>query len=88
MILELLEELSLTKGLREALPFFVGFVEEFPDTSATKIIEMARTTGLTFRDSGAFNLIGQLKDTVRDIRACRQRPEGRRGIAAPAEPDA
>lgn len=64
MLTELLAELASTKGLREALPYFAKAVEAAPTLSATEIIAEARGAGLSFRDSGAFNIISQLKANV------------------------
>ncbi len=56
--------IELTKGLREALPFFEHIIEQSPLASATHVIELARDAGLSFRDSGAFNIISQLKSNA------------------------
>lgn len=56
--------LTLTKGLREALPFLDSLIDEEPELSARAIIRMLRSQGLGFRDSDAFALIGQLKSNL------------------------
>jgi len=55
---------GLTKGLRAALPFIESIVNRDPGLSARDVINAARAAGLSFRDAGAFQVIGQLKANV------------------------
>lgn len=61
MVAPLLFQSFITKGLREALPFLTYLVEANPTASARSIIADARASGLSFTDTGAFRVIGQLK---------------------------
>ncbi len=67
MAISLIEDLLVTKGLREALPFLQAFVEETPEASARSILAAAREAGLSFSNQPAFNIIAQLKANL-DIR--------------------
>lgn len=67
MAFGLLEDLAVTKGLREALPYLTSLVEAEPALSARSIISTLRSQGLSFGDAGAFNIISQLKANL-DVR--------------------
>lgn len=61
MVLAVLADILVTKGLREALPFITGLVEATPEASARSILTAARAAGLSFSNQPAFNLVAQLK---------------------------
>lgn len=61
MALELLEDLVLTKGLKQAIPFLTGIVEANANLTNKAILDIARTAGLSFRDSVAGRVVTQLK---------------------------
>lgn len=64
MALGLLEDIAVTQGLREALPFLSSLVEASPDLSARAILGAARAIGLSFSDAPAFNIVAQLKANI------------------------